>query len=76
MDEVLQRVMKKLGVEIPDYSTEVDPTKDLKLKCDDVLFEWTIQQSSIDEIRDLYNLYCKSKRRKRQDDKKSKVLKK
>ena len=68
--------MKKLGVEIPDYSTEIDPTKDLKLKADDVLFEWTIQQSNIDEVRDLHNLYCKSKRRKRQDNKKPKALKK
>lgn len=45
VDDVMEKVAKRLGVEIPEYSTEMDPTK--------VQFcetEWTIPNKWVKEI--------------------------
>lgn len=63
VDEVLTRVMKRLGLEIPEYSVDIDPTK----RSDDSVLDWTIRKEDISAIKQLYNIYCK-KHRKRKGD--------
>ncbi|XP_072401323.1 NAD-dependent protein deacetylase Sirt6 isoform X1 [Diabrotica undecimpunctata] len=53
VDDVISRIMKKLGLEIPDYSTEVDPTKN-QLPCS--VIEWNILKTNIDEFRNKYEV--------------------
>lgn len=45
VDTVMEKVMKRLGVELPSYSEENDPTK--QVPCD---VEWTIPPSLVSEI--------------------------
>lgn len=69
MDDVLVKVMKKLGLEIPEFTKEMDPTKQK-----DENLEWTIMKAHISEVKKLYNLYCKGyKKRKRNEIKKSEI---
>ncbi|XP_028141135.1 NAD-dependent protein deacetylase Sirt6 [Diabrotica virgifera virgifera] len=53
VDDVISRIMKKLGLEIPDYSTEVDPTKN---QLPSSVIEWNILKTNIDEFRDKYDV--------------------
>lgn len=59
VDEVLVQVMKKLQLEIPEYCNDIDPTK----TSDNITIDWTIKKSDIEEIKNLYNLYRKNKKR-------------
>lgn len=63
VDDVLVKVMKKLGLEIPEYTKEMDPTK----QKDDSL-EWTIMKAHISEVKKLYNLYCKGYKKRKRDE--------
>lgn len=53
VDTIIQKVAKKLGVEIPTYAPEVDPTKE-KPCC---TMEWTIP---VDEVKALDKVYAKT----------------
>lgn len=57
----MTKVMKKLGIEIPDYNREEDVTKDLATEV-----EWTIQSENIKEVEKIYDAKTKdfSKKRK------------
>lgn len=61
VDDVLVQLMKNLKLEIPIYSKSNDPTK----TSDDIILDWTIKKSYIENIKKLYNLHCKNfKKRK------------
>lgn len=65
VDDVLVKVMKKMGLEIPDYSNNIDPTR-----CEeDIVLDWTIRKENITEIKQLYNMYCKNHRKRKSIDK-------
>lgn len=60
VDDVLVRVAKRLGIEIPDYSPETDPTK--LVLCEE---EWTLSATAIKDIEAKYNERVKSLPKKR-----------
>lgn len=70
MDDVLVKVMKKLGLEIPEYSNDIDPTKSAGV------VDWTIKKEDIREIKQLYNIYCKKQRKRKSIDKTDENFKK
>lgn len=72
VDDVLTKVMKKLGLEIPEYSFDIDPTK----RAEDSVLDWTIRKEDINEVKQLYNIYCKKHRKRKSVDKKDGCLKK
>lgn len=51
--------MKKLGLEIPKYEQNFDPTKI------NILSDWTISANSVRTFKKLYNERCKSVVKKR-----------
>lgn len=64
VDDILEKVLKRLGVELPDYSTESDPTK--QRFCE---LEWTIPSDILKKIEKMYNEKVKlAKKRKSTDD--------
>lgn len=71
VDNVLTKVMKKLGLEIPEYSHDIDPTKRLE----DTVLDWTIKKEDIVEVKNLYNMYCKKHRKRKLDVKQIKSKK-
>lgn len=64
VDEVLMKIMKKLGLEIPEYDTTTDPTKIENVNDKKRLLEWTIRKSYIEDAQSLYDIYCRKKRRR------------
>lgn len=61
VDNVLIKVMKKLGLEIPEYSQDIDPTK----RVEDTVLDWTINKKDIAEAKNLYNMYCKKHKKRK-----------
>lgn len=56
--------MKQLGLEIPEYDSNIDPTKFDNGNDKNKILEWTIRKSYINDAQNLYDIYCKNKRRK------------
>jgi len=56
-------VMKKLGLEIPEYESGMDPTRNSDTTAKEM--DWTIPTSRIKEMNVLYKKVCKPMRRKR-----------
>lgn len=55
--------MKKLGLEIPEYESGMDPTRNSDTTAKEM--DWTIPTSRIKEMNMLYKKVCKPMRRKR-----------
>lgn len=55
--------MKKLGMEIPEYESSMDPTRNSDTTAKEM--DWTIPTSRIKEMNVLYKKVCKPMRRKR-----------
>jgi len=55
--------MKKLGLEIPEYESSMDPTRNSDTTAKEM--DWTIPTSRIKEMNVLYKKVCKPMRRKR-----------
>ncbi|KAH8378260.1 hypothetical protein KR093_010450, partial [Drosophila rubida] len=53
IDEILTKVCKRLGVEIPEYSEEMDPTKSINIS------EWTLSQDIVKELDKEFKQYKK-----------------
>lgn len=70
VDEAMKKVMKKLGLEIPEYSADADPTKRLE----DTVLDWTIRREDISEVKSSYNLYCKKHKKTKLEDVKQEKL--
>lgn len=64
MDQVLEKIMNYLNIEIPEYSHKLDPTKH---KEPNQLIEWTIQKTYLKHMKELYEQKCKNKKRKSKD---------
>lgn len=52
--------MKRLGIEMPEYSAETDPTKSL---IEDV--EWTVLSEHVMEIEKVYNARMKDEKKRK-----------
>ncbi|KAJ8941146.1 hypothetical protein NQ318_004266 [Aromia moschata] len=62
VDDVISNVMKKLDLEIPEYSPHIDPTKN---QLPDFGVEWNISKNDIKEVKKRYDKICKDcKKRK------------
>lgn len=72
VDTIMVKVLKRLGVELPEYSESNDPTK--QPICE---VEWTIQPKQLKQIDEEYKEFLKiSKKRKSNgmnDDKNQKI---
>lgn len=55
--------MKKLGLEIPEYESGMDPTRNSDTTAKEM--DWTIPTSRVKEMNVLYKKVCKPMRRKR-----------
>lgn len=55
--------MKKLGYEIPEYESSMDPTRNSDTTAKEM--DWTIPTSRVKEMNVLYKKVCKPMRRKR-----------
>ncbi|XP_054008801.1 NAD-dependent protein deacetylase Sirt6 isoform X2 [Hylaeus anthracinus] len=64
VDEIIISVMKKLGLEIPEYESTMDPTRNSDTTSKEM--DWTIPTSRIKEMNVLYKKVCKPMKRKRQ----------
>lgn len=56
----MEKLLKRLGIELPVYSKEIDPTK--QIICDT---EWTIPSVWIKEMEKLYSIKLKAEKRKK-----------
>lgn len=63
VDEIIVAVMKKLGLEIPEYESSMDPTRNSDTTAKEM--DWTIPTSRVKEMNVLYKKVCKPMRRKR-----------
>ncbi len=52
--------MKRLGLEIPNYSTDEDPTKKTNTDAD-----WTIQQDRVKELEKVYSAKVKGTKKRK-----------
>lgn len=63
VDDVMMSVMKNLGIVIPDYKSDEDPTRNADMtSCE---MDWTIPTSWVKEMKLLYKKVCKPTKRKR-----------
>lgn len=62
VDTILVKVMKRLGVELPEYSEENDPTK--QIPCD---LEWTIPPRLVKEIDEQHKSMLKEFKKRKSD---------
>ncbi|XP_068151246.1 NAD-dependent protein deacetylase Sirt6 [Drosophila tropicalis] len=56
-DDILSKVCKRLGVEVPEYSESDDPTS---LNTTSSLLEWTLQQDHVKTIEGKFNAHRKA----------------
>lgn len=55
----MRKVSKYLGVEVPEYLTETDPTRKASLQ------DWSIMKEDLDQAKKLYDLYCKNYKKRK-----------
>lgn len=63
VDDVMERVMKRLGLEIPEYTGADDPTKDTTTAA--LVNEWTIPVELVKETEKLYNEMVKGTKKRK-----------
>lgn len=63
VDTIMEKVLKRLGVELPDYSKDDDPTK--QAICE---LEWTIPQDLIKQYDVLYKDKVKAAKKRNSND--------
>lgn len=72
VDTVMEKVLKRLGVEVPAYSEKDDPTK--RTNCD---LEWTIPPSWVKQIDEQHKQMLKTIKKRKADalvnDQKAKI---
>lgn len=65
VDGVMQKVMKKLDLEIPAYTADIDPTKN---QLPDSIIEWNIYKEDVKVMKEKYeNLMRNYKKRKAEE---------
>jgi len=60
IDEILTKICKRLGIEIPEYSEESDPTKQSDIS------EWTLSQEYVKALDKQFKDFQKSKLKSRE----------
>lgn len=65
-DEVMSKVMKRLSLEIPEYSSNNDPTKELIVG---KAMEWNINKTDIKSIKIQYDKRHKEYRKRKSQEK-------
>lgn len=60
VDEVLERVMKLLGIEIPAYSENDNPTK-----ITSAVVDWTVNRDDLKALEKVFQSTCKGFKKKR-----------
>lgn len=60
VDDLMTKVLKRLGIELPEYNVEVDPTKQEQAN-----FEWTIPPEDVKEMDKIYSARMKERPKKR-----------
>lgn len=63
LDDIIESVMKNLGLEIPQYDISLDPTRSTDINTREM--DWTIPTSRIKEMKILYKKVCTPVKRKR-----------
>ncbi|XP_044259827.1 NAD-dependent protein deacetylase Sirt6 [Tribolium madens] len=71
VDDVLEKVMKRLGLEIVEYCEKYDPTRMNPYET----LNWNITKCNIKEIKAMYDLYCKKTKKRKLEIKKQFDLK-
>ncbi|XP_056648325.1 NAD-dependent protein deacetylase Sirt6 [Diorhabda sublineata] len=66
VDDVLTKVMKKLNLEIPDYSFDIDPTKN---QLPNSVIEWNISKPDINTIKLEYDKLVKYYKKRKSEEK-------
>ncbi|VEN49830.1 unnamed protein product, partial [Callosobruchus maculatus] len=66
VDDVLEKVCKRLGLEIPEYNPELDPTKN---QCTDAIIEWNIYKDELRSARKQYEKLNREYRKKKAEEK-------
>lgn len=70
VDTIMEKVAKRLGVEIQEYTESIDPTR--QEICD---LEWTIATNQLKEIDDQYKHMIKNSKKRKNDGTKEKASK-
>lgn len=71
VDTIMEKVIKRLGIELPEYSEKNDPTK--RPICE---MEWTIAPKQLREIDEKYKEMLKNTKKRKLDETKNEKLKK
>lgn len=64
VDDVLIQVMKNLNLTLPEYNFDNDPTKNMDLKNNVQLMEWTLFDSDVKTVENVYSKKCKNSSKK------------
>lgn len=62
VDDILEKVLKRLGVELPAYDASIDPTKEKFCE-----LEWTIPAETVKAVEKLYNEKVKAERKRKSE---------
>lgn len=61
VDVVMEKLLKRIGIELPNYTTDDDPTK----MSDVDGMEWTIPGEQVKEIEKIYNAKVKGTKKRK-----------
>nr|XP_023021026.1 NAD-dependent protein deacetylase Sirt6 [Leptinotarsa decemlineata] len=65
VDDVIVKIMKRLGLEIPEYSSEIDPTK---YRDSDSVVEWNILKQDVEKIKLQYDKLIKDYKKRKAEE--------
>lgn len=60
VDIVIGKVMKRLGIEIPEYTADIDPTKAAEID-----MQWTIPTEQVKDLEKVYNAKVKGTKKRK-----------
>ncbi|CAG9862831.1 unnamed protein product [Phyllotreta striolata] len=64
VDDVMTKIMKKLGLEIPDYSSEIDPTKSRL----DYALDWDMSKTDLNAVKTKYDALVKDHKKRKSEE--------
>lgn len=66
VDDVMIAVMKRLGLEIPEYSRSIDPTKSIT---ENNVKDWNFRKDDISDMKEMYSVHYRNNKRIKQENK-------
>jgi len=75
VDDVMEMVMKKLGLEIPEYDPSLDPvrlTRQRQFPGEELFFDWTQDEENAKDLKKIGDLIHEEYLKKRREEKKRK----